>query len=341
MITQPRLLGCVLLATSLLTACGTDTPSTLPLAANRAEALLGSGAVAIASNATAGNELLVFNRLEDGALGAPVAYATGGTGTGSGLGNQSGLALAMGARWLLAVNAGSNDVSVFDRSGQGLVLTDRLPSGGTLPISIAVHGNLVYVLDAGGSGNISGFRLGTDGRLTPLAGSSQPLGGVAVGPAQVGFSPDGRQLVVTEKAANAIAIYPVDADGRAGAPTLFPSAGQTPFGFAFDRRGLLLVSDAFGGAADASALSAYRLGESGVTVTAASVGTNETAACWVAVTPNSRYAYTTNTGSASISGFRIGPDGGLTLLTPGGVTGQTGAGPIDLAIAANGRRLFT
>jgi 6-phosphogluconolactonase (cycloisomerase 2 family) len=322
-------------------ACTSDPQSDAPLAVNAAGALREQrGAVVVATNATAGNALLVFPRWADGSLGTPVAYPTGGTGTGGGLGNQGGLAAT--ARYLLAVNAGSNDVSVFTRDDGRLRLTDREPSQGERPISVTVRGQLAYVLNAGGDGNIAGFRLREDGTLVALPGTVRPLSTAAAGPAQVGFSPDGRFLVVTEKANNVISLYRVRPRGDAAGPEAFPSAGQTPFGFAFDRRGVLLVSEAFGGAADASALSSYRIGEhGGLRPISPSVGTTETAACWVAVTPDGGFAYVTNTGSASVSGYRVGRRGQLTLLDAHGVTGTTGAAPIDLAFAEEGRLLFT
>jgi len=118
--------------------------------------------------------------------------------------------------------------------------------------------------------------------------------------------------------------------------------GATPFGFAFARNGTLVVSEAFGGAPDASALSSYRLdGAGALHVVSASVGTTETAACWVVITENGRFAYTTNTGSGTVSGYRVHHSGALSLLDPDGVTGTTGAGPIDMALTNNSRFLYT
>jgi 6-phosphogluconolactonase (cycloisomerase 2 family) len=129
--------------------------------------------------------------------------------------------------------------------------------------------------------------------------------------------------------------------GYAGAPNVQPSAGMTPFGFAFDKRGRLIVSEAFGGATDASAMSSYALsGDGTITPISASVKTTETAACWVVVTKNGRYTYTTNTGSNSITGYRIGSEGSLSLLDADGKTAPTGATPIDMALAKGSRILY-
>lgn len=301
-----------------------------------------AGAVYLATNATAGNEVLVLARADNGRLSAPRAFATGGTGTGTGLGNQGGVVLARQDRRLLVVNAGSDDISVFAVRANGIKLLDRVPSGGQHPISVTVFGHLVYVLNAGGTGNISGFTLDQNGKLHPLRNSTRPLSTSASDPAQIEFSPDGGKLVVTEKATNTISTYRVNEFERPRGPKAQPSVGATPFGFAFDRHGTLVVSEAFGGAPNASALSSYRLPATGpLQVITPSAGTTETAACWVVVTGNGRYAYTSNTGSGSISGYRIRDDGRLSLLSADGVTGVTGAGPIDLALSTGDRYLYS
>jgi sugar lactone lactonase YvrE len=301
-----------------------------------------AGAVYVSTNATAGNEVLVFPRAGDGALGVPRAFATGGLGTGGGLGNQGAVVLNHANQRLFVANAGSNEVSVFAVAPGGLELLDRVASGGTLPVSIAVYRRLVYVLNAGGTGNISGFVLDRDDNLQPLAGSTRPLSNSSAGAAQVAFSPDGGLLVVTEKATNVIGTYTVGADGLATGPDAQPSAGATPFGFAFSRNGTLVVSEAFGGGPDASALSSYQASPAGaLTTISPSVGTTETAACWVVITGDGRFAYTSNTGSGTISGYRLSSAGRLRLLNPDGVTATTMAGPIDLALTRNDRFLYS
>jgi 6-phosphogluconolactonase (cycloisomerase 2 family) len=271
------------------------------------------------------------------------AYPTDGLGSGAGLGSQEAVALSRNDRWLFAVNAGSHEVSVFAVKEHGLKLIDVVDSGGQMPISLTTHAGLLYVLNAGGSGNISGFRIRENGSLEPLAGSTQPLSnggaGAAPGPAQISFSPDGHILVVTEKATNLIDTYGL-VDGIAGPPITYPSAGTTPFGFAFDKRDHLIVSEAFGGAPGASALSSYETEENTFEVISPSVGTTQTAACWVAVSKNGKYAYTTNAGSGSISSYRIEKDGVITLLNAqAGLTGD-GSSPIDMALSNNGRYLY-
>ena len=320
--------------------------ATLALAATGTAAAAPSkdGAVYTLSNSAAGNVVLAYSRAGDGTLSPIASYPTGGLGSGGGLGSQGAVTLSDNGRLLLAVDAGSDTITSFRVAKDGaLTLADHVASGGVHPISVTINDRLVYVLNDGGAGNVAGFTVDRDGDLSSIAGSARPLTGAGVGPAQVSFTPDGRSLVVTEKAANKIVTYQVAKDGTASGPTGFSSAGATPFGFAFDQHGRLLVSEAFGGAPGASVVSSYDISKSGViTVVDPLVATTETAACWVAVTPNGKFAYTTNTGSGTVSGFAISPHGDLGLLNADGVTGVTGAGssPIDAATSAQGGYLY-
>ena len=323
-----------------LTGPQPDAQSSTPIAASLAASPIAPGAVYTMTNGAAGNAVLAFPRTADGELSGPRSFSTGGVGTGGGLGNQSGLALSQGNRWLFAVNAGSNDVSVFRTSSQGLTLTDRASSGGVRPISLATHGDLLYVLNAGGSGNVQGLRVSSAGALEAIAGSSRPLSNAAANPAQIGLSPDGQHLVVTEKGTNLLSVYEVSSDGSLTGPVTTPSSGTTPFGFGFDNRGTLVVSEAFGGGAGASAVSSYRVERDGsVNLVSGSKATTQTAACWIAVSDNNHFAYAANAGSASITGYSIGSDGSLARLDTG-VTASTGAGPSELAFSAGSRFLY-
>ena len=196
------------------------------------------------------------------------------------------------------------------------------------------------MFNAGSPNSVSGLRVDADGGLAPLAGSTRPLSAAASGPAQIEFSRDGRALLVTEKATSRIDSYSIGPDGLAGAASVRPSAGATPFGFAFDQRGHLIVSDAFGGAPGAGALSSYELAADGSLATITGVaGDGQAAPCWVVTTSGGRYAYTTNTGSGNVSSYSIGTDGSLQLLASD--AGTTGAGPIDMALSQNDRFLYT
>ncbi|HEV8600943.1 MAG TPA: beta-propeller fold lactonase family protein [Gemmatimonadales bacterium] len=303
----------------------------------------GAGNLYTMTNASSGNAVLIYRRAADGTLTPAGSVGTAGLGSGGGLGNQGGLVLSDNGRWLLAVNAGSNSISVFRVEGDGsLTRTSTVASGGTQPISVTIAGELVYALNAGGIENIVGFRLDHSGSLEMIANSTRPLSGAGVGPAQIEFGPDGRLLAVTEKGTNQITIYLVGQDGLASAPIVNSSNGATPFGFAFSPTGVLIVSEAFGGAPDASAASSYEVtAGGGLQLISGSVPTTETAACWFVVTNDGRFAYTSNTGSGSISGYSV-RRGELALLNADGRTGITGPGtaPIDLALSRNGGYLY-
>lgn len=301
----------------------------------------GSGQVYIETNAVSGNQIQVYARSSNGQLTLANTYDTGGTGTGSGLGSQGAVTLSANGRFLFAVDAGSDDLAVFEVEGRRLREIGRFDTGGTRPTSVTSHGDLVYVLNAGGVGNITGFRQRENGRLFAISFSSRSLSGANVGPAQIQFTPRGDALVVTEKGTNMIDTWPILWD-RPGALATTPSSGLTPFGFDFDNRGHLIVSEAAGGSPDASSASSYDLGRGGWNVVSASAATNQTAACWLAVSPDGRYAYTANAGSGNLSGFSISRSGELKLLTPSGNSGSTGAGshPVDMGFSRGGRFLY-
>jgi 6-phosphogluconolactonase (cycloisomerase 2 family) len=224
-----------------------------------------------------------------------------------------------------------------------LELADTEPSGGIQPVSVTAHRDLVYVLNGGVPNSIQGFHIEGDGDLVPIAGSERPLSGDDAGPAQIAFSPTGQFLVVTEKATNSIVTYQVMGDGSVSMPNVQASNGQTPFGFSFNRQGVLLVSEAFGGDENASAVSSYDiLPDGSLSTIDASVPTNQTAACWLIVSQNNRYAYTTNTGSGSLTGYRVSPSGSLELLDKDGRTGDSGegSGPIDVAQSRRGGYVY-
>ncbi len=297
------------------------------------------GAVFTLTNNIGGNEVVVFDRFADGSLGASRRYSTRGTGTGGGLGNQGALALSDSGRWLLAVNPGSNSVSVFLSFGNYLYRTDTKASGGNTPISVTIEDDVVYVLNAG-SDNVQGFRLSIYGTLAPIAGSQRSLSGTGTGAAQVEFNRDGDLLAVTEKATNRVLTFAVDGDGLLSQPRIQNSPAPTPFGFAFGRGDQLLVSEAAGGAAGASTLTSYRLnGDASVNVVSPAVPSGQSAACWVVATRDGRYAYVSNTASGNLSAYGIG-NGAAALATPIAATTGAGSGPTDMALDRNSRFLY-
>lgn len=308
------------------------------------------GAVFTLSN-EATNTVVAFERNEDGTLGPAVETPTGGTGTGAGLGSQAALALSADGKILVAVDPGSNELAAFSVDGAKLTRTAHVSTTGKMPVSVAMHGDLVYVLNAGETACISGFRLGKDGSLTFIPGSKHTLSQPAAGGAQIAFSPAGDALVVTEKAANVIDTFTVDAQGRASDGEALPSSGMTPFGFAFTKDGTLVVSEAFGAMPGAGAVSTYRLGaphanatggfERDLVSVTASLKTSQTAPCWVTVAADGKIAFSSNTPSGTISSFEVAADGALSLVGDGanGVTGPDSR-PTDIALDRLGKRLY-
>lgn len=302
----------------------------------------GFGAVYTMTNAAHDNAIAVAFRLPSGRVLPLADFRTGGDGTAAGLGSQGALAMTDDGQWLLAVNAGSDELSLF-RIVFGVLpwRSDVVASGGDMPTSVAVHGDLVYVLNAGTDNHVSGFRIHR-GHLQPLPQASYPLSQNGAAGAQVGFDPSGRFLLVTERATNRIDVFPVQRDGSLGPIQPQASSGATPFGFQF-AGDTLVVSEAFGGAANQSAVSSYRLRRDGTLAPiTASAPTMQTAACWIAIPRHERFAYTTNAGSASLTGYAIGRQGALTSLDANGITGMLAAGgaPIDADFEPHGRVLF-
>ena len=291
------------------------------------------------SNQVSGNKVMDYKRANNGTLTFSDAYATGGTGTGGGLGNQGAVILAEDHELLLAVNPGSNSISSFKVSGNGLYLKSTVSSGGMKPVSITMHDEIVYVLNAGGDGNISGFKLTDEGKLTAIANSTRSLSSSASGAAGIAFVNDGSAVVVTEKATNKIITYTINSSGVPGMMHFITSSTPTPFGFANGENGNIFVSEAAGGAAGASKLSSYHINNNGsISLLTGSVGANQSAACWVVITNNGKYAYTTNTNSDNLTTFGITSNGGIAVNTA--IAATTGMGPIDAALSNNSKYLY-
>jgi 6-phosphogluconolactonase (cycloisomerase 2 family) len=308
---------------------------------------LHSGAVYVLTNQVENSIAVFYRNNKDGTLSSAGTFSTGGAGNPVAippdpptdpLASQGSLVLR--DEYLFAVNAGSNEISVLRVGKNSLTLVDVVDSGGLRPISLTVYENLLYVLNEGGTPNITGFTIGDDGTLTPIADSTRPLiGGAMADPAEVGFSPDGSLLVVTEKMGNRLDTYTVSEKGLPGQPVANASSGMTPFGFAFNDDGYLVVSEAFGGMPGQGKVSSYEASVSDgiLSVISGSVPNSQTASCWVVI---GKYAFVSNTGSGTISSYRIRDDGSLELIEA--VAGSTGAGstPIDMALSNNNRFLY-
>jgi 6-phosphogluconolactonase (cycloisomerase 2 family) len=293
------------------------------------------------SNDANANAVLAFERSEDGSLRPSGAYATGGKGTGAGLGSQGAIVLSDDGRFLYAVDAGSNEVSSFAVDGPALRFISRVASGGTTPVSLSARGRRLYVLNAGSS-TVTALSIDPHGALSAPA-ASVGLSAPAAGGAQVSVSPRGDALVVTEKATSKLDVFPLDDDGLPRAGTAYASSGTTPFGFAFDAHDHVIVSEAFGAQSGASAVSSYALDrrDDALAVVSASIPDHQTAACWVVVTRDGRFAYTSNARSSSISAYALDERGALSLVGDGrtGIT-PDGTHPTDMTLDRASRRLY-
>lgn len=340
----------------------TKNRSLVALAAASALALLGGGVAGAAARGSgaagpsrvvfvqtdnlAGNQVVAYDRdPATGALTLAGAYATGGLGgqqNGSvvdHLASQGGLAYSPRGDVLIAVNAGSNSISTFRVHGDALQLRQVLPSGGAFPSSVAVSGDLVYVLNAQAGGSVAGFRLTPQGDLHPIEGSVRPLGLTTPAdatqfthtPGQVAFSPDGRSLLVTTKATtSAIDVFAVRRDGRlAATPVVNVEPGAVPFAVIFDAAGRAVVADA-----GTNALTTFSLGANGVLTAISTGATNQVATCWVSEAQGAFFA--SNAGSASVSAFSEAANGQLGAPTTTG----TDPGTVDAAATPDGSFLY-
>jgi 6-phosphogluconolactonase (cycloisomerase 2 family) len=316
-------------------AAATARPGHFPGPAGRA--------VFVQTDNTNGNQVVAYRRSAAGTLTLAGTYDTGGLGgqlTGSvvdHLASQGSLQYDPRQRVLIAVNAGSNTVSVFWVFGDRLFLRQVVGSGGTFPVSVAIHGNLVYVVNALNGGSVQGYRL-FFGHLFPIPGSNRPLNldpgatpQFTNTPGQVAFSPDGSQLIVTTKDnGNDIDVFGVGPDGRLPAsPVVNSEPGTVPFAITFDQAGHLVIANA-----GTNALSTFTLSPDGTVTLIDSVGTGQSATCWV--TPARGTLFASNAASANVSGYTSSASGQLTLL---GQT-STDAGTVDSAATPGGRFLY-
>jgi len=304
---------------------------------------LTAGAVYAMTNDAAGNEVLAYERDDDGSLSLQGTYSTDGEGTSRiRLSSQGPVVLTEDGQQLLVANVGSSEISVFDIRRNSLKLRSIVPSGGSTPNSITVRGDLVYVLNNGltGLGNITGFRLTDKSALIPIAGSTRPLSAAGSDPAQVSFTPDGDSLVVTEKATNRILTWGVGEDGLPFAGEVHASDGVTPFGFDFTRDGTFVVTNAEEGIVGAATASSYTL-EGGFRTISGSVPDFRSEVCWTVISKDQRYAYITNFGDGTISSYTIARDGSITLLESIAATTTFGQLSIrDAGRSKDGRFLY-
>lgn len=350
----------------LLLLCGAGVAGTQQ---RRAEEV--QGAVYVMNNEASGNVIVKLNRDKNGMLTRAGEFSTGGLGSGPAplpvrfggpgpgplpLASQDALISARNGRFLLAVNAGSNDISVMAVARDRLLLIDKAWSGGIYPVSIAFHNGLVYVINLGGvptldgspgTPTMTGFTLDEDGKLHSIPGSTRVIGDFGSAPADVVFSANGHFLVVTLRASGLIAVFPITEDGFAGDEVLSPSNNLDPFGMEFTHDGVLVVAEGVDDGPrnpkpNGSSTSSYRIRADGTLETISSaVPTHQTAACWVRFSRNQKFAYVVNSASNTISTYSISPHGDLTLhIEIAANTGLPFSAPIDEAVTPNGKFLY-
>jgi 6-phosphogluconolactonase (cycloisomerase 2 family) len=293
------------------------------------------GAVFVQTNA-AHNEVIAYERDAAGMLKHGGTFATGGAGSDEAhLPSQGSVTLTQDRQHLLVTNVASNDVSIFSL-GAMPALTKTAPTGAA-PRSVAEHGGLVFVL-ATGDARIDGFRL-VDGDLVPIEGASRALS--TPDGAQIGFTPDGRALIATERGGDKISAFAVTMDGTLDEPRTIDSLGATPYGFAISSEGTLVVTEAFRAEKGAAAASSYRVDSVMITPGTASVGNGRSEICWAVISGDGRYAFTTNFADGAVSRYAIDMDGGLTLEdATAGVTEDGRPGLRDEDLSDDGRFLY-
>jgi 6-phosphogluconolactonase (cycloisomerase 2 family) len=309
-----------------------------------------TGHVYVNDNTAGTNTIGAFDRHADGTLtpepGSP--FPAGGAGTGAGLASQGAIQFAAGGRFVLAADAGSNQISVLRVSRNGSlspVPGGVVSSGGAMPVSIAVHGSLVYVANAGTAAtNYTGFRL-LGGHLFRIPGSTVTLPSAAQ-PGDVLFNGTGTKLVGTRVGTSQIDSFTVSFGGRLtpapGSP--FQAQGLGPFGSEFrpTNPSQLFVSNAHNTAADSGTVSAFTDSFRGTLtpVAGSPFADDQMAPCWVEISHDGRFLFTVNTASGTISRFSIAPGGKLTLLGSTPVAATGGVGAVDARLSPGGRYLY-
>jgi 6-phosphogluconolactonase len=295
-----------------------------------------AGAVFVQTNG-AHNEVIAYTRDAEGMLTHAGTFATGGAGNDEAhLPSQGSVTLTEDRRHLLVTNVASNDVSVFSLEGTMPALTKTVPTSAA-PRSVAEHDGLVFVLGTGDA-RIDGFHL-VDGELVPIEGASRELS--TPDGAQIGFAPDGRALIATERGGDRVSAFAVGMDGMLGEPRTIDSLGATPYGFAISSNGTLVVTEAFRAEKGAAAASSYRVDGDVITPRTASLGNGRSEICWAVISNDGRYVFTTNFADGAVSRYAIDMDGDLSLEDPAaGITEDGRPGLRDEGLSDDGRFLY-
>ena len=298
-----------------------------------------------------GNELLVFDVLPNKKVRLTGNVPTGGLGAGDNaaadpLGGQGALMLSENRQNIYAVNAGSDEISIFHVNSQGKPkLIQVIDSDGIFPMSLTQDGDLIYVLNAGGDGTVAGFTRNKYGELEALNGSIRPLGlgevGIPAGdarnlaPGQVAFDTLKRRLLVPYagggEQGQLLSIRINDEGVPFRQTRVTESEGAVPFSLDFSKNGTAIIAEAAG------SLSSYNyVGNNRLRNISSAVINGEAATCWVQVGRNN-FVFTTNTLSGTISTYKISRNGKLQLVDPIAAEGLDL--PTDFALSRNGRFL--
>ncbi|MGK3939987.1 beta-propeller fold lactonase family protein [Streptomyces caeruleatus] len=309
-------------------------------------------AVFIQGNELNGNTIRVFARDGQGKLKPAGTYATGGRGgdqvdapTDS-LASQGSLVYDDASRTLLAVNAGSGTLTSFRVDGTTLKDRQVVDTGGEFPSSVAVRGEIAYVMNAGGKGSVQGFRITAKG-LSPIRGSFRSLGlankdipRFDTSPGEVEITPDGRNLVVTTKGNNTVEVFPLKRNGlpSVAEPVVNKSAGNVPFAISFDRTGSrMLVAEA-----EKSTVTTYQVKHDGtLKVLQKPLASGQEVLCWLERAGN--YFYGGNTGNSTVTGYRMDKHGKLALTNEVGVAtppSSKSQGVIDIAVTKDAKFVY-
>jgi 6-phosphogluconolactonase len=303
--------------------------------------------VFVMSNNAEKNQVIAFQRRNDGSYFEQNRFDTLGRGSGGTtdpLQSQGSLTLSGDHKLLFAINAGSGTISSFHIVDSLPLLVDEKPTGGAFPVAVAEHNGTVYVLNAGGNGAIVAFRADGIGRLHQIPNSLTHLTATNSGGSSISVSPSGQTLVVIEKAPNNIDTFAIHPDGTLGTVVINHSVAPGAFASVFTPSGELLVSENQpSDGTDTSTISSYTINADGtLTAISQSIPTDGNGNCWNAITPNGKWVFTDNSGTSTVAGFAVGSKGALTPIdgtilfsNPEGTTN------LDMATSGDSKFLYT
>ena len=305
-----------------------------------------SSTVFVMTNDTVKNEVLAYQRQRDGSFALRGSFATGGRGSGGTtdpLQSQGSLTLSGNHNLLFAINAGSGTISSFHLLGGLPILVDQETTGGAFPVAVAEHNGTVYVLNAGGNGAIVAFRADGLGHLSQIPNSTAHLTATNSGGSSISVSPNGRTLVVIEKAPENIDTFPINPDGTLGTVVTNHSVTAGIFATVFTPGGQLIVSEDQPDGTDVSSISSYTINANGtITAISQSIPSFGDGNCWNAITPNGKFVYADNSATSTIAGFSVGSNGALTPIGGTIVASYPAATTnLDMVVSGDGNYLYT